>query len=137
MGANAGIVGMSKEHLGVALALRVPVFFVITKVDMTPGHITQHTLTTLQTILKKPGVKKRPFIVKTKDDVVTCARNMLSNNLAPIFLSSSVTGEGLDLVRLFYNLLPQRVDWAERAAGHAEFVVRFFLFFFFCVVFTR
>lgn len=28
----AGVVGMCKEHLGVALALKVPVFFVITKV---------------------------------------------------------------------------------------------------------
>lgn len=32
VGANAGLVGMCKEHLGVALALKVPVFFVVTKV---------------------------------------------------------------------------------------------------------
>ncbi len=32
--AVAGVVGMCKEHLGVALALKVPVFFVITKVRM-------------------------------------------------------------------------------------------------------
>ena len=36
---------------------------------------------------------------------------------------SAVTGEGLDLVRLFFNLLPQRVDWAAAAAGLAEFVI--------------
>lgn len=123
VGANAGIVGMSKEHLGVALALRVPVFFVITKIDLAPAHVTQHTLTTLQAILKKPGVKKRPFVVRNRDDVITCARHMHADALAPIFLTSSVSGEGLDLVRLFYNLLPQRVDWAERAAGHAEFII--------------
>ncbi|KAG7672659.1 putative GTP-binding protein 1 [Nannochloris sp. 'desiccata'] len=123
VGANAGLVGMSKEHLGVALALRVPVFFIITKIDLAPAHVTQHTLTTLQSILKKPGVKKRPFVVRTRDDVVTCARHMHTDSLAPIFLTSCVTGEGLDLVRLFYNLLPQRVDWAERAGGLAEFVI--------------
>jgi len=123
VGANAGLVGMSKEHLGVALALRVPVFFIITKVDLAPAHVTQHTLTMLQSILKKPGVKKRPFVVRTRDDVVTCARHMHTDSLAPIFLTSCVTGEGLDLVRLFYNLLPQRVDWAERAGGLAEFVI--------------
>lgn len=33
----AGIVGMCKEHLGVALALKVPVFFVITKVSGIAG----------------------------------------------------------------------------------------------------
>jgi len=32
VGANAGIVGMTKEHLGLALALNVPVFVVVTKV---------------------------------------------------------------------------------------------------------
>lgn len=29
VGANAGVVGMAKEHLGVALALRIPVRFVV------------------------------------------------------------------------------------------------------------
>lgn len=123
VGANAGVVGMCKEHLGVALALRVPVFFVVTKIDLAPAHVLQHTLSTLQTILKKPGVKKKPFLVRNRDDVITCARHMHTDSLAPIFLTSSVTGEGLDLVRLFYNLLPQRFDWAERATGHAEFVI--------------
>ena len=60
----AGIVGMCKEHFGVALALKVPVFFVVTKVDICPEHVLQHTLTSLQTILRKPGVKKKPFMVR-------------------------------------------------------------------------
>lgn len=34
VGANAGIVGMTKEHLGLALALNVPVFVVVTKVNI-------------------------------------------------------------------------------------------------------
>lgn len=123
VGANAGVVGMCKEHLGVALALRVPVFFVVTKIDLAPAHVLQHTLTTLQTILKKPGVKKKPFVVRSTDDVVTCARHMHADSLAPIFLTSAVTGEGLNLVKLFYNLLPQRFDWSERASGPAEFVI--------------
>lgn len=123
VGANAGVVGMCKEHLGVALALRVPVFFVVTKIDLAPAHVMQHTLSTLQAILKKPGVKKKPFLVRTRDDVITCARHMHSDSLAPIFLTSSVTGEGLDLIRLFYNLLPQRFDWSERANGAAEFMI--------------
>lgn len=38
------------------------------------------------------GVKKRPFMVRTRDDVLTCARHIHSDALAPIFLTSSVTG---------------------------------------------
>ena len=47
-----------------ALALKVPVFFVVTKVDICPDHVLQHTLASLQTILRKPGVKKKPFMVR-------------------------------------------------------------------------
>ena len=55
---------MCKEHMGVALALKVPIFFVVTKIDICPDHILQHTLTQLNTILRKPGVKKKPFMVR-------------------------------------------------------------------------
>lgn len=123
VGANAGVVGMCKEHLGVALALKVPVFFVVTKIDLAPEHVMKHTLQTLSGILKKPGVRKRPFLVRTVDDVLTCARHMHADSLAPIFLTSSVTGQGLDLIRLFYNLLPQRHNWADKTSEQTEFLI--------------
>lgn len=44
VGSNAGIVGMTKEHLGLALALNVPVFVVVTKIDMCPANILQGTV---------------------------------------------------------------------------------------------
>lgn len=34
VGGNAGLIGMSKEHLGIAVTLGVPVMVVITKIDM-------------------------------------------------------------------------------------------------------
>lgn len=49
--------------------------------------------------------------VRSTEDALTCARHAHTDSLAPIFMTSSVTGNGLDLVRLFYNLLPQRVKW--------------------------
>ena len=36
VGANMGISRMTKEHLGITLALGVPIFFVITKIDIAP-----------------------------------------------------------------------------------------------------
>jgi GTPase len=33
VGGNAGLIGMSKEHLGVALALNVPIAVCVTKVS--------------------------------------------------------------------------------------------------------
>lgn len=34
VGGNAGLIGMSKEHLGIAVSLGVPVMVMITKIDM-------------------------------------------------------------------------------------------------------
>lgn len=36
IGANAGVIGMSKEHLAVALALSVPIVVCVTKVSRDP-----------------------------------------------------------------------------------------------------
>lgn len=66
---------MCKEHMGVALALKVPVFFVVTKVDICPEHVLKHTLSTLQAILKKPGVKKKPFMVCHRSRLMPLARS--------------------------------------------------------------
>ena len=45
-----GLVGMTKEHLGIALALKLPVFVVVTKVDMCPENVLQNTLEKLQKV---------------------------------------------------------------------------------------
>jgi GTPase len=78
VGANAGIVGMTKEHLGLALALSVPVFVVVTKIDMCPPNVLQDTLRLLVRILKSPGCRKVPVMVKYDDDVVVSATNFVS-----------------------------------------------------------
>jgi GTPase len=81
VGANAGVVGMTKEHLGLALALGVPVFVVVTKIDMCPPNILQETLQMLHKILKSPGCRKMPVLVQTVDDVVVSATNFTSERL--------------------------------------------------------
>ncbi|KAK9298015.1 hypothetical protein QLX08_008531 [Tetragonisca angustula] len=109
VGANAGIVGMTKEHLGLALALSVPVFVVVTKIDMCPPNILQENLRLLIRILKSPGCRKVPVTVKTADDVVVSATNFVSERLCPIFQVSNVTGENLNLLKMFLNLLTARM----------------------------
>ena len=37
--ANAGFQRMSREHLGIALALRIPFFIVVTKIDVAPQNV--------------------------------------------------------------------------------------------------
>lgn len=91
--------------------------------DFAPEEVTKETLAALTTVLKKPGVRKRPFIVRTEADVFAAAYNISADALAPIFLVSSVTGEGLDRLRLFLNLLPQRTEWGSKQHAPASFLI--------------
>lgn len=66
------------EHLGLALALNVPVFVVITKIDMCPPNVLQETIKLLNRVLKSPGCRKIPMMIQNKDDVVVSASNFVS-----------------------------------------------------------
>ncbi|XP_055771467.1 GTP-binding protein 1-like isoform X1 [Salvelinus fontinalis] len=113
VGSNAGIVGMTKEHLGLALALNVPVFVVVTKIDMCPANILAETLHLLQRLLKSPGCRKIPVLVQNKDDVIVTASNFSSERMCPIFQVSNVTGENMDLLKMFLNLLSSKTSYKE------------------------
>ncbi|XP_071393739.1 GTP-binding protein 1-like isoform X2 [Centroberyx affinis] len=113
VGSNAGIVGMTKEHLGLALALNVPVFVVVTKIDMCPANILQETLKLLQRLLKSPGCRKIPVLVQNKDDVIVTASNFSSERMCPIFQISNVTGENMELLKMFLNLLSSRTSYSD------------------------
>lgn len=104
--ANNGLIGMSKEHLGIAMALGVPVLVVITKIDICPPHILQQTVSQLTKILKSPGARKIPIFIKSKQEVINTATQFVSDRVCPIFQVSNVTGEGLDFVKTFLNILP-------------------------------
>jgi len=121
VGANAGIVGMTKEHLGLALALSVPVFVIVTKIDMCPANVLQETLKLLVKILKSPGCRKVPVMVKSADDVVISATNFVSERLCPIFQVSNVTGQNLDFLKMFLNLLSTRSPQTDKEP--AEFQI--------------
>jgi len=112
--ANAGTVGTFKEHLGIALALNLPVFAVITKIDLSPHGITEKTLNEVERYLKLPGVSKIPFIIKNTSDVVIAAKNMPYSRVTPIFMISNVNGTGITLLKSFLDLLPPRIRWVER-----------------------
>lgn len=112
---------MTKEHLGLALALSVPVFVVITKIDMCPPNVLQDNLRTLVKILKSQGCRKVPVMARTPDDVVLSATNFVSQRLCPIFQVSNVTGDNLDLLKMFLNLLTTRTGGLDQLP--AEFQI--------------
>nr|CAB3239949.1 GTP-binding protein 1-like [Phallusia mammillata] len=121
IGSNAGIVGTTKEHLGLALALNVPVFVVVTKIDMCPPNVLQETLRLLIKILKSPGCRKIPVLVANQDDVIVTATNFTSERVCPIFQISNVTGQNIDLLKMFLNLLNCRTKFNDKESH--EFLI--------------
>ncbi|KAL6487552.1 hypothetical protein MHYP_G00041780 [Metynnis hypsauchen] len=105
--ANTGIVGTTREHLGLAMALKVPIFIVVSKVDLCTKATVERTVRQLERILKQPGCNKVPLVVSNTDDAVTAAQQFAqSPSITPIFTLSSVSGENLDLLKVFFNILP-------------------------------
>ena len=91
VGSNAGIIGMTKEHLGLALALNVPVLVVVTKIDMCPPNILEATIKQITKILKSPGSRKIPMFIRDMEDVVVTAQNFVSERYiinCLVFISS-------------------------------------------------
>ncbi|KAI1313506.1 P-loop containing nucleoside triphosphate hydrolase protein [Xylaria venustula] len=104
--ANNGLIGMSKEHLGIALALNVPIMVVVTKIDICPPNILEQTIQQITKILKSPGAKKMPIFINNREECINTATQFVSQRICPIFQVSNVTGKNLDLVRTFLNILP-------------------------------
>ncbi|XP_026275381.1 GTP-binding protein 2 [Frankliniella occidentalis] len=107
---SAGIVGMTREHLALAVALDVPFFVVITKTDLVAPN---NAISSLETVLKSE-CKKVPLIVQNEDDVITAGSNSMAENIVPIFCVSSVSGNGLELLTRFLHVLPPGVSIKEK-----------------------
>jgi len=57
VGANMGVSMMTKEHIGIAAALRLPMMVVVTKIDLAPKKVFKRTLSAVGRALKACGRK--------------------------------------------------------------------------------
>lgn len=100
--ADQGPTAITREHLGIVLAMEIPLLVAITKIDMVTEEQTREVKDEVFELLKMVG--KIPYMVKTGDDAVFVAGNM-NQHLVPVIKVSPVTGNGLDLLdKLFYQL---------------------------------
>jgi len=124
LGANMGVQRMTREHLGLLLALRLPFFVVVTKIDLAPENVRAETVDKMCSLLKGASVRKMPYLIKDATGCLSCARQLAEGaRLVPVFQVSNVTGEGLDLLRLFLNALPARREWVGLRDEKAEFCI--------------
>ncbi len=95
VGANMGVSRMTWEHLGIALALKIPFYIIITKVDISPPEVMEKTYENLVWIIRLPQVDKLPILVNSETDMDKMVDGIFNNQVVPIFKVSNVTGEGL------------------------------------------
>lgn len=103
---------------GIAIALRIPIIIVVTKIDMTPKNVYDTNMVNICKILKSNAVRRLPVMVKQEADVIHAASSILSERIVPVFSISCVTGDGLDHLRAFlYYLRPRAKDLLCKCRG--------------------
>ena len=107
VGANMGISKMTREHIQVAIALSIPLFVVITKIDISPERILKHTVKTLVKLLRSPACNnKMPMIIRKKKEIkLLFEKDLYLERICPIFCVSAVKGMSYFILLIKYPLM--------------------------------
>jgi GTPase len=132
--APSSVVDITREHFSYARTLDVPVFIVINKIDLCSKTSIQQTITCVTYLLKHENSSNQlqPYFVQKEEDLVKVADMFIEKSICPIFAISCVTGENIDLLKKFLNILPPRLstkDQERLSLLPVEYRVCFILFF--------
>ena len=112
---------MTHHHLNLCVSFGIHVIIVFTKVDGCPEHAFKNSKSEVIKLLKAPDVGKRPFEIRSEQDIATCMGKL--NTLAPMISTSCVTGEGVDLLQKMLFSLPKRRRHERKLERPFEFLV--------------
>lgn len=112
---------MTHHHLNLCCSYGIPVIVVFTKIDGCPPHARKQSKDEVVKLLRSPDIGKRAYAIKCEEDIERCMVNL--NSLAPMFDISSVTGEGMNLLRKLLFQLPKRRKHENRVNKPFEFLV--------------
>mgnify|MGYP000241632655 CR=1 FL=1 len=116
VGGNAGLIGMAKEQFAVLHSLKIPIFTVITKIDIAPEGKLKEVMKQIKSLAELPAINKIVIPIRNINDVVVASKHMPSGRIMPVFQISNKTGENIHLLRTFLNLLPPRLKWDEKTS---------------------
>lgn len=110
IGTEKGITRITKEHLGVAILLRIPIFIVLTKMDTCLDHKLEKIEIMLNQICSHTLLKNKQLVIASNtniDDILVDSNT--NQNIIPLFKISNKTGDNLDILNKFvYNLSKSR-----------------------------
>jgi len=99
----------------------MPVIIVFTKIDGCPEHSFQNSKQEVYKLLRGADIGKKPFEIRNDENIEMCMGKF--NSLAPVFTTSCVTGEGIELLKKMLFNLPKRRKHEKKATRPFEFLV--------------
>lgn len=125
--ANMGVLCMTKEHINIVMALNIPSFIILTKVDISPEHIKNETLKKLGSVFKKYRKKRELFSIETNEQydnykLITKLEDD-KKRIIPVFHVSSVSGFNIELLRNFVLDLKPIIPYDNYLNEDSHFVV--------------
>ena len=106
--ADDGPTRVTREHLGVLLAMELPSIVAITKVDLLSDDGVDDVVREVERLLREVG--KSPLPVNRYG--IDTAVQEIDETVVPIVRTSAVTGQGLDILDELFRQLPKTVDAA-------------------------
>ena len=106
VGSDRGVIGMAKEHLTLAIALKIPIIVVITKIDIAVEHKLKKIKNRIANIFSHPlaGSKELKYVNDNNINEVISTYSHDANYI-PVFETSNVKGFNINNLRNFiYSL---------------------------------
>jgi GTPase len=106
--ALSGVIKITNEHLGLLAAFNIPMFIVISKIDMAPVNILDRTKGTIKKALSL--TQRKPYAVRSVEDI---DRLLLEDGTnfkiwIPVIQVSFVQGTNIDLLHHLISVLKPR-----------------------------
>ena len=124
IGLDRGLVGMAKEHLAIALALKIPIFILLTKLDIAKEHKRENIKKKLKKLFMHPfaGSKKVEYI--NDSNINSLISNYThSYNKIPIFEISNTRGDNIENLRNFILSLKHYNQIGKKIADNPKFII--------------
>ena len=126
VGVDRGIIGMTKEHLAIALALKIPIFIVITKIDIAMERKLKNIERRIASIFKLPIAGKKELEFVNSSNIKQLINNYTADyDKIPVFKVSNTTGENIDSLRKFIsNLRPNpNMNFGDIEGDKSTFII--------------
>lgn len=108
--ADDGVTHITKEHLGLLLAMNLPVIICMTKIDKMGEKRIEEVEQQIEDMLKNVG--RIPFTIENKNDISVVVDKLES--IVPVIETSAVNMKGYDLLYSLLHSLPERKKESDK-----------------------